>query len=97
MSTREDSIAFIAPEIMDMFSGHVSKDVVIVKRYEPHELPWLPRAMITILLFPGDREGEGRCGVVNLLHFSERNTPRCGSPDCRCMIGHSMSHSNGVA
>lgn len=67
----------------DMFAGHVSKDAVIVAKYEPNELPWLPRAVITILLNP-EMPGS-RCGVVDLLHPSELYRPRCGASDCRCM------------
>lgn len=61
-----------------MFAGHVKHDVVIVDRYEPGQLPWLPRATAIILLYPDCPTS--RCGIVDLLHPSEANTPRC-----RCM------------
>jgi hypothetical protein len=66
------------------FAGHVRKDTVVVETIEPGVKPWLPRATAIILL---DRNQPGsRCGIVDLLHPSERGTPRCGDPNCRCML-----------
>lgn len=77
---QENNISWIAPAIMDSFSGHIPKDTVIIRKSDPSGNR---RAIVLYHLYP--KTQEGRCGAVDLLHPSERNTPRCNNPDCRCM------------
>jgi hypothetical protein len=65
------------------FAGHIRAEAEVVERFPPGSRPWLPRATVIFLLYPG--EPESRCGVPDLLHPSEAKTPRCGNSICRCM------------
>ena len=89
------TIAHVLPAFMEMMAGHIPATTPIIDRYAPGCRPWLPRAIAVFYLYPETREG--RCGVIDLLHPSERHTPRCGVPGCRCMQGEEQQQQEGIA
>lgn len=72
---------------LDFFGGHIPADTLIWEYQEPGIYSWLDRPTI-IIGYPPEfpRAQQGRCGVINLLHPLEQETPRCGKPECRCMM-----------
>lgn len=85
MELHRPSIAHILPAVKDMFSGHIPAETPIADFYEPGCQPHITRALAVFLLHNG-----GRCSIVDLLHPTERKTPRCGDLACRCMVGRKL-------
>lgn len=86
--TEQGDPRFALALMNNSFAGHIHKDAVLAESYEPDELAAFHRATVIVLLNPEGPPGQqGRCGVVDLLHAAERDTPRCGNQECRCMQG----------